>query len=193
MTARVLRLRNRTPYPYISVMARAGQIASHLAVSRRLLIRGSAPLVPRCTPPRLAGGDSCSPSFCKAFLLKPGSITPHGSCLDRPLPVGCGCNGGRCDERFPCNDGRCRRGRSSPSRVRLVKRLRRRVPPRAPVRDRPAAGALAVYELPDVGEGVARLALREVMPFGVTDEATPREVDLREPAYFSPMPRSTSG
>jgi len=30
--------------------------------------------------------------------------------------------------------------------------------------------------------------VREVMPFGVTDEATPREIDLRDPNYFAPMP-----
>jgi hypothetical protein len=30
--------------------------------------------------------------------------------------------------------------------------------------------------------------VREVMPFGVTDEPAPREVDLREPGYFAPMP-----
>ena len=30
--------------------------------------------------------------------------------------------------------------------------------------------------------------IREVMPFGVTDETGSREFDLREPKYFAPMP-----
>jgi hypothetical protein len=28
----------------------------------------------------------------------------------------------------------------------------------------------------------------EIVPVGVSDEPTPREVDLRDPAYFAPMP-----
>ena len=30
--------------------------------------------------------------------------------------------------------------------------------------------------------------VREVMLFGVTDEPSPREVDLRDPSFFAPMP-----
>ncbi len=30
--------------------------------------------------------------------------------------------------------------------------------------------------------------VREVMPFGVTDQQPPREFDLRDPKYFAPMP-----
>jgi hypothetical protein len=30
--------------------------------------------------------------------------------------------------------------------------------------------------------------VREIMPFGLTDEPTPREIDLRDPKYFAPMP-----
>ena len=30
--------------------------------------------------------------------------------------------------------------------------------------------------------------VRQVMPFGVTDEPAPREVDLRDPKFFAPMP-----